>query len=155
VVRQHVAALLDAMVAEHERSNGPWEIEWIVVPEIFLLASGALAHARSLISGLQVDPARMRKNLDLTGGMIVAEAVMMGLGPYLGRQRAHDLVQEICRAGIASGRPLLDLLAENPEISRHVDRAALAKLTDPANYLGVSGEMIDRVLAAYHQGKPT
>jgi 3-carboxy-cis,cis-muconate cycloisomerase len=97
----------------------------------------------------------MRKNLDLTGGMIVAEAVMMGLGPHLGRQRAHDLVQEICRAGIASGRPLLDLLAENPEISRHVDRAALAKLTDPANYLGVSGEMIDRVLAAYHQGKPT
>jgi 3-carboxy-cis,cis-muconate cycloisomerase len=154
VVRQHVAALLDAMVAEHERSNGPWEIEWIVVPEIFLLASGALTHTRSLMSGLQVDPARMLKNLELTGGMIVAEAVMMGLGPQLGRQRAHDLVQAICRAAIASGRPLLDLLAENPEISRHADRAALAKLTDPANYLGVSGEMIDRVLATYKSSSP-
>jgi 3-carboxy-cis,cis-muconate cycloisomerase len=149
VVRQHVAALLDAMVAEHERSNGPWEIEWIVIPEIFLLASGALAHTRSLVSGLQVDPVRMRKNLELTGGMIVAEAVMMGLGPHLGRQRAHDLVYEICRAATASGRPLLDLLADNPEIAQHVDRATLAKLTDPANYLGVSGEMIDSVLATY------
>ena len=151
VVRQQVAALLDAMVAEHERSNGPWEIEWIVLPEIFLLSSGALAHTRSLIAGLQVDPARMRKNLELTGGMIVAEAVMMGLGPYLGRQRAHDLVYEICRAAVASGRPLLDLLAENPEISKHCDRSTLAKLTDPANYLGVTGEMIDDVLAVYKQ----
>ena len=69
----------------------------------------------------------MRKNLDLTGGMIVAEAVMMGLGPYLGRQRAHDLVQEICRAGIASGRPLLDLLAENDEITQHADRTSTGK----------------------------
>jgi 3-carboxy-cis,cis-muconate cycloisomerase len=154
VVRQQVAALLDAMVAEHERSNGPWEIEWIAIPEIFLLSSGALAHARSLLSGLQVDPERMRKNLDLTGGMIVAEAVMMGLGPYLGRQRAHDLVQEICRAGIASGRPLLDLLAENAEITQHADRTTLARLTDPANYLGVSGEMIDRVLAAHRSSPP-
>ncbi len=153
VVRQQVAALLDAMVAEHERSNGPWEIEWIVLPEIFLLSSGALAHTRSLVAGLQVDPARMRKNLELTGGMIVAEAVMMGLGPYLGRQRAHDLVYEICRAAVRSGRPLLDLLAENPEISKHVDRSTLAKLTDPANYLGVTGEMIDEVLAAYRQAR--
>ena len=153
VVRQQVAALLDAMVAEHERSNGPWEIEWIVLPEIFLLSSGALAHTRSLVAGLQVDPARMRKNLELTGGMIVAEAVMMGLGPYLGRQRAHDLVYEICRAAVRSGRPLLDLLAENPEISKHCDRSTLAKLTDPANYLGVTGEMIDEVLAAYRQAR--
>jgi 3-carboxy-cis,cis-muconate cycloisomerase len=154
VVRQQVGALLDAMVAEHERSNGPWEIEWIVVPEIFSLASGALAHTRSVLSGLQVDPERMRKNLEMTGGMIVAEAVMMGLGPYLGRQRAHDLVYEICRAGVASGRPLLDLLAENQEISRHADRAALAKLIEPANYLGVSGEMIDRVLTTYRAVPP-
>ena len=52
MVRQHVAALLDAMVEDHERSTGPWEIEWIALPEIFLLSAGALAQARFLVGGL-------------------------------------------------------------------------------------------------------
>ncbi|HXQ50922.1 MAG TPA: 3-carboxy-cis,cis-muconate cycloisomerase [Stellaceae bacterium] len=147
MVRQNVAALLDAMVEDHERATGPWEIEWIAVPEIFLLSAGALAQARFLVAGLEVDPVRMRANLDLTRGLIVSEAVMMGLGPHLGRQRAHDLVYDICRKVIATGRPFLDLLAEDREISAHMDRAALAKLVDPANYLGLAGEMVDRVLA--------
>jgi 3-carboxy-cis,cis-muconate cycloisomerase len=153
MVRQNVAALLDAMVEDHERSTGPWEIEWIAVPEIFLLAAGALGQARFLVSGLEVDPAHMRRNLDITGGLIVSEAVMMGLGPYLGRQRAHDLVYAICRAAIASGRSFLDLLAEDKEIAPHLDRAALAQLVDPANYLGLAGEMVDRVLALRGQAR--
>jgi len=152
MVRQLVAALLDAMVEDHERSTGPWEIEWIALPEIFCLASGALAQARGLAIGLEVDPQRMRANLDLTGGLIVSEAVMMGLGPHLGRQRAHDLVYDICRKAIATGRPFLDLLAEDTEIAPHADRAALARLVDPANYLGLAGEMVDRVLALKQRG---
>ena len=147
LVRQHVAALLEAAVADHERSTGPWEIEWIALPEIFLLASGALAQTRLLVEGLEVDAGRMRANLDLTRGMIVSEAVMMGLGPHLGRQRAHDLVYDICRKVAASGEPLLELLARNAEISRHLTRAELEKLCDPARYLGLAGEMVDRVLA--------
>src|SRR5713101_4058573 len=151
LVRQHVAALLEAAVADHERSTGPWEIEWISLPEIFLLASGALAQTKLLVEGLEVDAERMRANLDLTRGMIVSEAVMMGLGPHLGRQRAHDLVYDICRRVAASGEPLLDALAKNPEISRHLSRSELAKLTDPKNYLGLAGPMIDRVLALESQ----
>jgi 3-carboxy-cis,cis-muconate cycloisomerase len=147
MVRQNVAALLDAMVEDHERSTGPWEIEWIAVPEIFLLSAGALGQAKFLVGGLQVDPARMRANLDLTKGLIVSEAVMMGLGPALGRQRAHDLVYDICRGVIAGRGTFLDLLAEHPEIKPHMDRAALAALLDPANYVGLSGQMVDRVLA--------
>jgi 3-carboxy-cis,cis-muconate cycloisomerase len=152
LVRQHVAALLEAAVADHERSTGPWEIEWISLPEIFLLASGALAQTRLMLSGLEVDPARMRANLDLTRGMIVSEAVMMGLGPHLGRQRAHDLVYDICRKVATSGEPLLDLLAQDAETSRHLSRAELAKLCDPQNYLGLAGEMVDRVLARERSG---
>src|SRR6202521_4948005 len=147
VVRQHVAALLDAMVEDHERATGPWEIEWIAVPEIFCLSAGALAHTRFMVSGLQVDETRMRANLDITRGLIVSEAVMMGLGPHLGRQYAHDLVYDICRKVIATGRPLLDLLAEDKEIAKHMTRDELTKLVDPANYLGQAGEMVDRVLA--------
>jgi 3-carboxy-cis,cis-muconate cycloisomerase len=148
LVRQNAAALLEAAVADHERSTGPWEIEWIALPEIFLLASGCLAQSRDLVAGLQVDEKQMRANLDLTRGMIVSEAVMMGLGPKLGRQRAHDLVYDICRKAAATGRSLLDLLAEDAEIARHATRSELAELTDPVNYLGLAGEMVDRVLAA-------
>ncbi|HUZ62997.1 MAG TPA: 3-carboxy-cis,cis-muconate cycloisomerase, partial [Acetobacteraceae bacterium] len=131
--------------------TGPWEIEWIAMPEIFLLSAGALAQARHLVAGLQVDPVRMRANLDLTKGMIVSEAVMMGLGPALGRQRAHDLVYDICRAVIAGRGSFLDLLAAHPEISPHMGREELARLVDPANYLGLSGQMVDRVLARQDQ----
>src|SRR5437667_7393199 len=148
VVRQHAAALMDAMVADHERSTGPWEIEWIVLPEAFCLMAGALKQSRFVLEGLEVDEDRMRENIDLTGGLVMSEAVMMGLGPYIGREYAHDLVYDICREAIRQKRPLLDLLAENQEITKHMSRAELARLCDPANYLGQSGVMVDRVLAS-------
>jgi 3-carboxy-cis,cis-muconate cycloisomerase len=132
LVRQNAASLMEAAVADHERSTGPWEIEWIALPEIFLLAAGCLAQSRDLVAGLQVDEKRMRANLDLTGGLVVTEAVMMGLAPYLGRQRAHDIIYDISRKVVESGTPLVDLLAREPEIAKHVTRA---------------GEMVDRVLA--------
>jgi 3-carboxy-cis,cis-muconate cycloisomerase len=138
---------LDAMVEDHERATGPWEIEWITLPEIFCYAAGALAQTLFVLTGLQVDEKKMRSNLDLTKGLIVSEAVMMGLGPYLGRQYAHDLVYDICRKVVATGRPLVDLLAENAEIKKHLDRPALERLCDPANYLGEAAAMVDRVLA--------
>ncbi len=147
VVRQHAAALMDAMVADHERSTGPWEIEWIVLPEAFCLMAGALKQARGIVEGLEVDADAMRRNIDLTHGLVMSEAVMMGLGPYIGREYAHDLVYDICRKAQAEGRPLLDLLDEEPTITKHLDREALAQLCDPANYLGQSGVMVDRVLA--------
>jgi len=147
LVRQHVAALLEAAVADHERSTGPWQIEWIALPEIFLLASGALAQTKLMLTGLEVDTDRMRANLDLTRGAIVSEAVMMGLGPHLGRQRAHDLVYDICRKVAASGEPLVEVLARDRDVSRHLTRAQLEKMCDPSAYLGLAGEMIDKVLA--------
>lgn len=147
VVRQHAAALMDAMVADHERSTGPWEIEWIVLPEAFCLMAGALKQSRFVLEGLQVDAAAMRRNIDMTDGLVMSEAVMMGLGHHLGREAAHDLVYDLCREAIAQKKPLLDLLAAHPDISRHVDRAALQAMLDPANYLGQSGHMVDRVLA--------
>lgn len=146
VLRQHAAALMDAMVADHERSTGPWQIEWIVLPEAFCLLAGALKQSRVIVEGLEVDAAAMRRNIDLTGGLVMSEAVMMGLGNYIGREYAHDLVYDLCRAAVKQNRPLLDLLCEHPEINRHLDRAALASLCDPANYLGQAGVMVDRVL---------
>jgi len=138
---------MDAMIADHERSTGPWEIEWIVLPEAFCLMAGALKQTRFVLDGLEVDEAQMRANIDMTGGLVMSEAVMMGLGNYIGREYAHDLVYDICRTSLKEKRPLLDLLCEHPEVNKHLDRAALTKLCDPANYLGQSGVMVDRVLS--------
>jgi 3-carboxy-cis,cis-muconate cycloisomerase len=146
VVKQHVAALLEAMIEDHERSTGQWEIEWIVLPEIFMLTAGALAQTRFVLEGLEVKPDKMRANLDITKGMIMTEAVMMGLGPKLGRSKAHDLLYDIARRAVQSGEHLIDALEADPEIRKHADRKTLRKLVEPANYLGVAGAMVDRVL---------
>ena len=146
VVRQHAAALMDAMVADHERSTGPWEIEWIVLPEAFCLIAGALKQSRAVVEGLEVDAAAMMRNIEMTGGLVMSEAVMMGLGPYIGREYAHDLVYDLCRESLARKTPLIELLVAHPEIGRHVGRAELEEMLDPANYLGQSGVMVDRVL---------
>nr|WP_315240153.1 3-carboxy-cis,cis-muconate cycloisomerase [uncultured Albidiferax sp.] len=147
VARQHAAALMDAMVADHERSTGPWEIEWVSLPEIFCLMSGALKQTKFVLAGLEVDTVQMRRNIDMTHGLVMSEAVMMGLGPFIGREYAHDLVYELCREALKQQRPLVDILATHPEINAHVSRAQLDAFCDPANYLGQAGVMVDQVLA--------
>ena len=148
VVRQLSASLMDAMVADHERSTGPWEIEWVALPEIFCLMSGALKQTKFILAGLEVDAVQMRRNIDLTHGLVMSEAVMMGLGPHMGREYAHDLVYDICREAVTQKRPLIELLAAHPEIARHVTRGQLEGFCEPSNHLGQPGVMVDRVLAA-------
>lgn len=148
-VRQHVALILDAMVQDFERATGPWHLEWLAVPESFILAGGALANAKFMLSGLVVDADRMRANLDLTGGLIVAEAVMMAAAPALGRQHAHDVVYGACKQAIEGKRPLAEVLEAMPEIVAALGGAeAIRRRCDPANYLGLSGALVDRALAA-------
>ena len=116
-VRQHAGLMLDAMAADHERATGPWHLEWIALPESFIATAGALHQSRFMLEGLIVVPDRMRKNLDLTGGLIVAEAVMMALAPHTGRGAAHDLVYAACRSALEEGTPLLEQLEKRAEIT--------------------------------------
>lgn len=145
-VRQHAGLMLDALVQDFERATGPWHAEWIALPEAFILTGGALHQAKFMLAGLIVDEARMRKNLDMTNGLIVAEAVMMGLAPHLGRNEAHDLVYDACRTVAEEGGSLASALAKDPAVARHLDKKALENLTDPSNYLGAAREMVDRVV---------
>jgi 3-carboxy-cis,cis-muconate cycloisomerase len=147
-VRQHAGLMVDAMVQDFERATGPWHAEWLALPEAFILTAGALHQAKFALGGLVVDDARMRHNLGSTKGLIVAEAVMMGLAPALGRQQAHDVVYDACRTVNTQGGTLADALAALPAVTAHVDRAAIDRLTDPANYLGLAPQMVDRALAA-------
>ena len=109
----------------------------------------ARAAANFMLGGLVVHEKRMRANLDLTGGLIVAEAVMMAAAHKLGRQHAHDVVYGACRQAIEEGGRLADILAGMPEVVTALgSREAIERCCDPANYLGLSGEMVDRVLGA-------
>jgi 3-carboxy-cis,cis-muconate cycloisomerase len=90
----------------------------------------------------------MSKNLGMTHGLIVAEAVMMGLAPHIGRNEAHDLVYDACHAAIESDRPLLDVLLKIPAVVGPLGLEKLRALTDPANYLGAAPAMVDHLLAS-------
>lgn len=146
-VRQHAGLMLDAMIQDFERSTGPWQAEWIAIPEAFALSAASLGQAKFMLAGLEVRPERMRKNLDMTQGLIVAEAVMMGLAPALGRQVAHDVVYAACRMANDQGTSLLDALLAQGEATAQLDIEALKRLTDPANYLGLAPQMVDIALA--------
>ncbi len=141
-----VPVMFGAMAADHERATGPWQAEMLALPQTFALTHGALQHACAIAEGMVVDAARMRRNLDLTGGLILAEAVMMGLAPHIGRGEAHHVVKHACDAALADGISLADALAREEAVSSRLDRTAIEQLTDPARYLGSSTAFIDRVL---------
>jgi 3-carboxy-cis,cis-muconate cycloisomerase len=145
-LRQAAGLALDAMLSSFERTASAWHLEWIAVPEAFGYAAGALHQSVFLAGGLIVEAGGMARNLDLTHGLIVAEAVMMGLAPHIGRNQAHDYVYDACRAAIEAGRPLYDVLLETKEIAGPLGADKLRALTDPANYLGAAQAMVDRVL---------
>jgi len=145
-VRQHAGLMVDAMVQDFERATGPWHAEWIAIPESFILTAGALHQAKFALGGLIVDTQRMKVNLGISKGLIVAEAVMMGMAPFIGRQQAHDIVYDACRSANENGSSLADALAAMPEVMKHFDRATIDRLTDPENYLGLAPQMVDRAI---------
>lgn len=147
LVRQHVATMLDGAIHDFERATGPWHLEWIAVPESFLLTATSLANAKFMLAGLVVNEVRMSENLAITNGLITAEAVMMAAATKLGRQRAHHVVYGACRIAVEQGRSLSDVLAGVDEIVDALGGIeAIAFHCDPANYLGLAGEMVDRVV---------
>ena len=139
------------MVSDFERASGPWHLEWVAVPESFVVAVGALAQADFALSGLVVNVGAMERNLGSTKGLIVAEAVMMELAKHVGRQRAHDVVYEACKESIEGdrGSSLLEVLLEKPEVTGAIAETKLKSLCEPSNYLGASGLMVDNVLALH------
>ena len=143
-----VSVMLSAMVQEHERGLGNWHAEWETLPEICMLSAGALGQLTQVIEGLEIDPVRMRHNLDATRGLILAEAVSAALAPKLGREAAHALIEEACRRAVEQDKPLRDVLAKDAKVRNLLSAADLDRLFDPANYLGAAEQFVDRVLAA-------
>ena len=126
------------MIQDFERATGPWHAEWIAIPESFVLTAGALHQAKFALGGLIVDEAQMAKNLDISRGLIVAEAVMMGLAPQLGRQEAHDVVYDACRHANEAAYRFRRRCLSDPKVTARIDQATIERLTSPRNYLGLA-----------------
>ena len=105
--------MLTAMVQDHERATGPWQSEALALPQCFVLCAGALAHALAIAQGMTIDATRMRRNLDLGGGLIMAEAVSTGLAPGMGRAAAHHVLQRVSDRAIAEGKTLAQALRDD------------------------------------------
>ncbi len=147
MLREKAALAFDTMVQEHERGVGGMHLEWAILPEAFVLAGGAIENALCVLDGLIVNEARMAANLDMLNGMVMSEAVMMGLAPHLGRNQAHDVVYEAC-ARCADGKlTLREVLLADERISANLSPAQIDAMLDPARYLGSAPAMVDRVLA--------
>ncbi|MBU3056265.1 MAG: 3-carboxy-cis,cis-muconate cycloisomerase [Pseudomonas indica] len=144
-----VATLLAALPQEHERSLGLWHAEWETLPELCCLVSGALQHALVIVPDLEVDATRMRDNLELTRGLVLAEAVSIALAQRIGRETAHQLVERCCRQAVAEQRHLRAVLGDSPEVTAQLSAAELDRLLDPAHYLGQARRWVERALAEH------
>lgn len=142
------ATIFAAQVGDHERSAGPWHAEWPTLPSLLLITSGALAAIVDIAEGIEVDAARMRTNLDATGGLIMAEAVTFALAEKVGKQEAHHLIEAVSKRAVAEKQDLRNVLEKDPKVTAYLDAKRLAQLLEPMAYQGVSQDMIDRLLAS-------
>jgi 3-carboxy-cis,cis-muconate cycloisomerase len=144
-----VSVVLAAMANEHERAVGGWQAEWETMTSLLRLAGGAVGNGAETVAGLEVDADAMAQNLARTGGVLLAERVVVTLAPVIGRAEATKVVQGASDRCRSSGRSFADELAGEPSVSAHLSSEEVAGLLDPRGYLGSTDAFIDRALAAY------
>lgn len=142
-----VATVLSSMVQEHERGLGNWQAEWETVQEIFNLCAGVLERTTELISGLEIDRSRMAANLEMANGLIYSEAVAAALAKRIGKPAAHEVIEHSVREAIAHKQHLRDALRNDETFSKEISAQQLDDLFDPAHYLGITNQSINRVIA--------
>jgi 3-carboxy-cis,cis-muconate cycloisomerase len=148
-----VSTMLSAMIQEDERGLGGWQAEWETLPEIVTLTAGALHHLTAVAPKLEIDAARMRENLDLTRGLVFAEAATAALGEKIGRSQARALLDALTAQAAKEKRSLREVLAEHPEAKKHLSSAELDKLFDVRAFAAMTSQFIDRVVEKYKQRK--
>jgi 3-carboxy-cis,cis-muconate cycloisomerase len=145
-VRAEASILLAAMGQEHERAAGGWHGEWEALGGALAYTSGAAAAVHEVVEGIEVSPERMRENLDLTGGLVLAEAVGMALREQLGRTEAHGLVEAASHRAARSGRSFRDELLDDEAIGAKLSREEIERALDLDGYLNGAAALVDRAL---------
>src|SRR5258707_521516 len=151
-VRALVPLALEAMTTEHEADRTTSVMMDSAEARACIATGDMLARLAEIMRGLKVDPKRMRANLDLGGGLIMAEAVMLDLGAAIGRQHAHDVVYDAAQATVVEGKPFSDLLAADARLTKHMDRKAIDRLLDPTAYTGLCADMAREGATRARQG---
>ena len=146
-----VPVILSAMAQEHERAVGGWQAEWMAIPNLFRFTASAVERVRDAVGGLQVDPARMRANLDLTGGLIMAESLTMALALHMGRPEAQRIVKALCDRAVSSGVHLRQVALEEVDMQTILSSEEIDRALDPGAYLGSTDVFIDRALRSYRE----
>jgi 3-carboxy-cis,cis-muconate cycloisomerase len=139
-IRSLVPLALEAMQSEHEADHCPGT-QFEAITRASILTGDLLERIHLIGAGLRLDPQRMRSNLDLSGGMISSEAIMLELGKTIGRQHAHDVVYEAAQAAASQDKPFTELLASDPRVTAHLDRSAIDALLNPTGHTGLSAKL--------------
>jgi 3-carboxy-cis,cis-muconate cycloisomerase len=142
-----VATILSSMLQEHERGLGGWQAEWHAIPDLVNTAGDAARALADALDALVVDPARMRVNVNLTGGLTQSEAVSMGLAQTVGKHEAHTIIERAAALASDEHRSFSDVLAAEPAVARALSRTDLDQLLSPDAYLGSAETFITNVLA--------
>jgi 3-carboxy-cis,cis-muconate cycloisomerase len=143
---QFVSIALEAMVQDYDRD---WQghFETIVVPQAFLVTHAGVKQMGHILRGLKVFPEKMRSNIEITNGLVMAENVMMALAPKAGRKQAHELVSAACNAAISRGVHLREVLLHDDSITGHLQKSEIEAALDPEQYIGSAERIVDNVLA--------
>jgi 3-carboxy-cis,cis-muconate cycloisomerase len=152
IAPQLVATILACQVQEHERAVGGWQAEWVIFPALALVTSGALGAIADLAQGIEVDTDRMRNNLDITQGLIMAEAITFALAAKISRQEAHQILEQASHKAVAEKRSLQNVLGEDPRVTAHLSGPVLGRLFEPMSYQGTAQTFIDRLVGSLKAG---
>jgi 3-carboxy-cis,cis-muconate cycloisomerase len=144
-----VPVVLNGLAQEHERAAGGWQAEWAAIPELFGCAAAAIERVRAALDGLEVDAARMRANLEIGGGLIVAESLSLALAARLGREHAHAIVAELSRR--AAGSTLRAAARSDRRVTAELSEAEIDAALDPTRYLGSADLFVDRALRDFER----
>ena len=146
-VRALVPLALEAMMTEHEADRTTYEMMDRAVTQSAILVGDILRYMIELLSGIRVFPERMRQNLDLSGGLIMSEALMLELGRLIGRQRAHDAIYDAAQASVVEEKPFTETLAEVKDVRENLTAEQIEALLDPSRYVGASRLLAERFAA--------
>lgn len=149
LIQANASLGFSGMVQEHERDMSFWQTDWAYLPQICINLSAALQQLHQVLSQMLVHEDRIKENLEMTHGMIVAERIMLDLGRFIGRQTAHEVIYENCMQAFKTRRPLIEFLLQDKRVTQKVAAAEIKKMLDPQNYSGQCQQLVDRVLDKY------
>lgn len=141
-----VATMLSAMLQEHERGLGGWQAEWDVIGDLVVTAGKAARALADALESLVVDPARMRANVDLPGGLTLAESVAMRLAPAVGKKEAHATIERAVERAASEHRAFAEVLSEDSSVAAVLSRSEIDEALSPDAYLGSTATFIGNVL---------